>query len=83
MIVNGLMPIRTILNHGVLKFSLDTNLAKESIYHSPITIIISRPGMAFGTGNHETTRLCLEEVLNIESNLISNSSLLDLGVGRA
>lgn len=39
------------------------------------------PGMAFGTGNHETTRLCLEEVLNIESNLISNSSLLDLGCG--
>ena len=39
------------------------------------------PGMAFGTGNHETTRLCLEEVLNIESNLISKSSLLDLGCG--
>lgn len=39
------------------------------------------PGMAFGTGNHETTRLCLEEVLNIESNLNSKSSLLDLGCG--
>ena len=41
------------------------------------TILIN-PGMAFGTGTHETTRLCLKfiEKLNVE-----NQSFLDLGAG--
>lgn len=41
------------------------------------------PGMAFGTGGHETTRLCLqllEQVMD-ESPLLTVPSLLDLGTG--
>jgi ribosomal protein L11 methyltransferase len=55
----------------------------ENQYHTPLNhnYLYLDPGMAFGTGNHETTRLCLEEVLNIESNLNSKSSMLDLGCG--
>ena len=55
----------------------------ENQYATPLNhnYLYLDPGMAFGTGNHETTRLCLEEVLNIESNLNSKSSLLDLGCG--
>ena len=55
----------------------------ENQYITPLNhnYLYLDPGMAFGTGNHETTRLCLEEVLNIESNLNSKSSLLDLGCG--
>lgn len=39
------------------------------------------PGMAFGTGNHETTKLCLEELINLEHLKGSKDSLLDLGCG--
>lgn len=41
------------------------------------------PGMAFGTGGHETTRLCLEllETAMENSPLLSVPSLLDLGTG--
>ena len=38
------------------------------------------PGMAFGTGQHETTRMCLEELVDI-SKLDRKKSLLDLGCG--
>lgn len=41
------------------------------------------PGMAFGTGGHETTRLCLEllEQVMEKSYLTGSPSLLDLGTG--
>lgn len=41
------------------------------------------PGMAFGTGGHETTRLCLEllEEVTEASPLLTVPSLLDLGTG--
>ena len=41
------------------------------------------PGMAFGTGGHETTRLCLELLESVmdESPLLTVPSLLDLGTG--
>lgn len=41
------------------------------------------PGMAFGTGGHETTRLCLELLEQIMENRVptSSPSLLDLGTG--
>ncbi|MDD2856665.1 MAG: 50S ribosomal protein L11 methyltransferase, partial [Desulfuromonadaceae bacterium] len=41
------------------------------------------PGMAFGTGGHETTRLCLEllETVMENSSLLAVPSLLDLGTG--
>lgn len=41
------------------------------------------PGMAFGTGGHETTRLCLELLESVmeDSPLLTVPSLLDLGTG--
>ncbi len=36
------------------------------------------PGLAFGTGNHETTRLCLSE---LEKHISSESKVLDVGCG--
>jgi ribosomal protein L11 methyltransferase len=41
------------------------------------------PGMAFGTGGHETTRLCLELLESVMENspLLTIPSLLDLGTG--
>lgn len=41
------------------------------------------PGMAFGTGGHETTRLCLELLESVMDNgpLLMTPSLLDLGTG--
>ena len=39
------------------------------------------PGMAFGTGNHETTRMCLEFLIDAPDSSQGNSSLLDLGCG--
>ena len=45
------------------------------------------PGMAFGTGNHETTRLCLERLTGIASGLEaagrvpSSVSVIDAGCG--
>lgn len=41
------------------------------------------PGMAFGTGGHETTRLCLELLEQLTENgvTVSSPSLLDLGTG--
>lgn len=40
--------------------------------------LILDPGMAFGTGSHPTTRLCLEW---LERNVASGDSLLDYGCG--
>ncbi len=39
------------------------------------------PGMAFGTGNHESTRMCLEFLLENKPSRQAKESLLDLGCG--
>jgi ribosomal protein L11 methyltransferase len=40
------------------------------------------PGMAFGTGNHETTKLCLHAIIkHQQKNLIGAKSLIDIGCG--
>lgn len=43
-------------------------------------VLVMDPGMAFGTGHHETTRLCLE-LLNESAALSSGGTLLDVGAG--
>jgi ribosomal protein L11 methyltransferase len=40
--------------------------------------LIIDPGMAFGTGNHETTTLMIEEILDLDLN---QKSVLDMGCG--
>ncbi len=42
------------------------------------TTILIDPGMAFGTGTHETTRLCLEFLSKLD---VTNQTFLDLGAG--
>ena len=40
------------------------------------------PGMAFGTGGHESTRMCLEFLIeDIESSVALSDSIIDLGCG--
>lgn len=41
------------------------------------------PGMAFGTGNHETTKLCLEEIVELNERVPNNlkCNFLDIGCG--
>jgi len=41
-------------------------------------IFIINPGMSFGTGSHETTRLCIEQ---LEKFVIKDTTVLDLGCG--
>lgn len=43
-------------------------------------VIVMDPGMAFGTGHHETTRLCLELLCEAES-ISSGGTMLDVGTG--
>jgi ribosomal protein L11 methyltransferase len=47
-------------------------------------IVSIDPGMAFGTGTHETTRLCLEFLIDqysLTNEINSNLSLVDIGCG--
>ena len=43
-------------------------------------VIVMDPGMAFGTGHHETTRLCLQ-FLNESEIISSGGNILDVGTG--
>lgn len=53
-------------------------LVKPADYKKGNMSIIIRPGMAFGTGDHETTRLVLQSMSNIK---LQNQSVLDVGSG--
>lgn len=56
----------------------------EEVQPRPDDIVLHLdPGMAFGTGGHETTRLCLEllEQIMVDMPLLLSPSVLDLGTG--
>ena len=56
----------------------------EQVQPGPDDIVLHLdPGMAFGTGGHETTRLCLELLEQIMDNMpiLHSPSVLDLGTG--
>lgn len=42
------------------------------------TVLDIEPGLAFGSGGHDTTRLCLE---TLENHITANTELLDIGCG--
>ena len=50
----------------------------ENVENSEKIVLRIEPSMAFGTGTHETTRLCLKA---IEENYRSGMSFLDVGTG--
>lgn len=50
----------------------------ENVETSEKVVIIIEPNMAFGTGTHETTRLCLQA---IEENYQGEMSFFDVGTG--
>ena len=50
----------------------------ENVEDSGKIVVRIEPNMAFGTGTHETTRLCLKA---IEENYASGMSFLDVGTG--
>lgn len=55
--------------------------AKEQLSQTDRIIIQIDPGMAFGTGTHETTRGCLEMLEKFWPSSESPASLLDVGTG--
>lgn len=54
----------------------------ESYQKQPHEIVVTLdPGMAFGTGQHDTTRFCAELIDKLKTNHPHISSLLDVGCG--
>jgi len=51
---------------------------EENVPDSDRVKFIINPGMSFGTGSHQSTRMCIEE---IEKNLHRGDTILDLGCG--
>ena len=50
----------------------------EEIPDTKRTVFRINPGMSFGTGSHESTRMCIEEIEKLAS---ANKRVLDLGCG--
>lgn len=51
---------------------------EEEYDHQGRTVLHIEPGLAFGTGSHPTTKLCLE---TLEKYIDENSTVLDIGCG--
>ena len=56
---------------------------ERASYHLPASdvVIWLDPGMAFGTGNHETTRLCCERLVTLAVSTNLSGAVLDAGCG--
>jgi ribosomal protein L11 methyltransferase len=47
----------------------------------PALELVLDPGRAFGTGQHETTRLCVDEMIALQREGLAPGTVLDLGCG--
>jgi ribosomal protein L11 methyltransferase len=63
---------------GTLHFHIYSEFSKASNHLINIRI---NPGMAFGTGQHETTYLCLEAIAHLADEDFKFKNILDLGCG--
>ena len=76
----GLKPIR-VKHRG---FSVTVKPTWHKLKRSPGEIVIDiDPGMAFGTGGHATTKMCLKSILRLVKGgkLPKGPSILDVGTG--
>lgn len=53
---------------------------EDQVEQAPLQVVID-PGMAFGTGSHATTRLCLQALVGLCESSTLPGSLLDVGTG--
>ncbi|PLX78646.1 MAG: 50S ribosomal protein L11 methyltransferase [Desulfuromonas sp.] len=53
---------------------------EDQVEQAPLQVVID-PGMAFGTGSHATTRLCLQALVGLCKPSALPCSLLDVGTG--
>ena len=61
-------------------WSLDDGMPEEQ--ETDAFQVYLSPGLAFGTGNHPTTRLCLNQIVeDADAGLIAGSRVLDVGCG--
>ena len=68
-------------HYGVHRIGSKTTVRPPWREHDPVpgeAVIVLDPGMAFGTGLHPTTRLCVEL---LEAELIPGDVVLDVGTG--
>lgn len=76
----GLKPIK-VKHRG---FSITVKPTWHKLKRSPGEILIDiDPGMAFGTGGHATTKMCLKSILRLVkgASLPKSPSILDVGTG--
>jgi ribosomal protein L11 methyltransferase len=71
-------------HYAVLQIGQRTVIVPRWLEHEPEPgqiVITLDPGMAFGTGTHPTTRLCLEAMERYASGLSGAQRVLDMGTG--
>ena len=90
---HGRVEVRTIDEQdwasNWLPFFVPFKIGNVWIRSSRKTLVLKRgerelvidPGQAFGTGHHETTRLCMEAIRVLRCDLKDDASVLDLGTG--